>query len=142
MSIDGRIIRDFKNLSPELSIAEYGDAGVRVFHVQSYANNYQLTNTSNSVTPYNNVLRGGTWGYFCLHPIDWGSTNTFKLTPYWVSNYDNGVFWPILIIAVSANTGSSTIAMRYITKQSDVISLNVNNSTSYLIFNGAPVGSS
>lgn len=142
MSIDGRIIMDSKNLSPELSIAEYGDVGARVFYVQSYANNYQLTNTSNSVTPYNNVLRGGTWGYFCLHPVDWGSTNTFKLTPYWVSNYDNGVFWPILIITLTGNHNTANFEVRNIDEQTDIITLSVDNNRSYLIFNGAPVGSS
>lgn len=138
MSIEGRIIMDGKNLSPEASFANYSDVGVRVFPVQDYANTYQLDINTSSPTPYNKILRGGSWGFFYLHPVDWGKTNTATLKPVWYSNFDDGVFWPVLVIAVSENTGRSNITINYITKQSDVISLTVNKSTSYLIFNGAP----
>ena len=138
MSIDGRIIMNGKNLSPESSLANYADVGVRAFPVQDYANTYQLDVNTSSPTPYNKILRGGSWGFFYLHPVDWGKTNTATLKPIWYSNFDDGVFWPVLVIPVSENTGRSDISIRYITKQSDSITFYVDENTSYLIFNGVP----
>ena len=123
-----------------MSFAQYADVGVRVFSVQDYANTYQLDTNTTSPTPYNKILRGGSWGFFHLHPVDWGKRNSFTLKPIWYSNYDNGVYWPIFVIEIRSQAQSPSFQVLEVTKSTDTFSFTVYDGQSYLIFNGAPTG--